>query len=450
MSPSLVLINPWIYDFAAYDLWAKPLGLLYIAGYLRNCGFNVHLVDCLDTHHPGMEVVPGIKRPKRHSYGTGKFWREKIPKPAALKGVKRAFARYGVSPSVLESELKKIRNPAAILVTSLMTYWYPGVQEVIHVAKRVQPHVPVILGGIYARLCFDHAVNHSGADHVSLASTPDSVLTALGEFSVEAPHIPEHSSPLPYPAFDLLHQIDYICLQASTGCPCRCQYCAAGFLNPDFLTRDPGEVVEEIVYWHKKHRVTDFAFYDDALLMAPDNHFQLLLENLARLNCQLRFHTPNAVHAAKVTKETARLMRISGFRTIRLGLETADFSDKRTIDNKINEGDVERAILNLRRAGYTGRQIGVYILIGLPGQSVESVVDTIHLISASGAMPLLSEYSPIPHTGLWEKAVSNSPYPLSSDPLFHNNTILPCWDEKKKNTLPALKKLVMEVRKNNA
>ena len=26
----ILLVNPWIYDFAAYDLWVKPLGLLYI------------------------------------------------------------------------------------------------------------------------------------------------------------------------------------------------------------------------------------------------------------------------------------------------------------------------------------------------------------------------------------------------------------------------------------
>ena len=25
-----LLINPWIYDFAAYDLWMKPLGIFYL------------------------------------------------------------------------------------------------------------------------------------------------------------------------------------------------------------------------------------------------------------------------------------------------------------------------------------------------------------------------------------------------------------------------------------
>ena len=35
MKSTLILINPWIYDFAAYDLWSKPLGLLYLAGWFR-------------------------------------------------------------------------------------------------------------------------------------------------------------------------------------------------------------------------------------------------------------------------------------------------------------------------------------------------------------------------------------------------------------------------------
>jgi hypothetical protein len=33
-----LLVNPWICDFATYDLWAKPLGLLQIAAYLRRAG----------------------------------------------------------------------------------------------------------------------------------------------------------------------------------------------------------------------------------------------------------------------------------------------------------------------------------------------------------------------------------------------------------------------------
>ena len=34
----LLLINPWIFDFAAHDLWGKPLGLLLLGGLLRARG----------------------------------------------------------------------------------------------------------------------------------------------------------------------------------------------------------------------------------------------------------------------------------------------------------------------------------------------------------------------------------------------------------------------------
>jgi hypothetical protein len=49
----ILLINPWIYDFTAYDFWLKPLGLLYIAAILKkHSDFSLHFIDCLDRHHP--------------------------------------------------------------------------------------------------------------------------------------------------------------------------------------------------------------------------------------------------------------------------------------------------------------------------------------------------------------------------------------------------------------
>ena len=78
MKANLILINPWVYDFAAYDLWAKPLGLLYLAGQLRAMGFQVHLLDCLDIHNPLMRETSFMKEPLRRRHGTGKFWKQHI------------------------------------------------------------------------------------------------------------------------------------------------------------------------------------------------------------------------------------------------------------------------------------------------------------------------------------------------------------------------------------
>ncbi len=446
MAPELILINPWIYDFAAYDLWSKPLGLLNIAAYLRQYGFGVHLIDCLDVHHPGMKCNPPMKIPKRRLYGTGKFWRQKIPTPSALQHIPRPYSRYGISLEVFEQELRKIPTPSAILITSLMTYWYPGVGEAIRLAKKIHPDTPVILGGIYASLCHDHAVQNSGADWIITHNHIPAIMTFLNDLGIDVPGQSPDPNPVFYPAFDLLGHIDYVCLMTSSGCPFHCQYCASHFLNPVFSQHNPLEVLDEILYWHSKYGIRDFAFYDDALLVGSGSHLSVLLEKLARQDVNLRFHTPNAIHVSEVTSDIAELMYRTGFKTIRLGLETSDFSVHRDLDNKISEGDFERAVNRLLKAGFDGKDLGAYILTGLPGQSVASVHHTIDFVAGAGATPYLSEYSPIPHTALWEKAVSHSEYDLSSEPLYHNNTLLSCWDEDKRKELPRLKKRVVEIR----
>ena len=43
-----------------------------------------------------------------------------------------------------------------------MTYWYPGVFKLIEITRKFFKEVPIILGGIYATLCYEHAKNIQG------------------------------------------------------------------------------------------------------------------------------------------------------------------------------------------------------------------------------------------------------------------------------------------------
>lgn len=447
---SIILINPWIYDFAAYDLWSKPLGLLYLAGYLRNKNIPVHVIDCMDPNDSEMKKDRSAKMPVRRRYGTGKYYREEAVKPEVLKHIDRTYSRYGISPDVFKKRLKNIKEPSAILVTSLMTYWYPGVVEAINIAKKIHPDVPVILGGIYARLCRDHAERSSGADYIAYDVTMDNI-KPLSDILYKAgiTGYEKNDASTFYPAFDTYDSMDYICLLTSTGCPYKCKYCASNFLYPSFSRRDPEEVVREIEYWYRRFGIHDFAFYDDALLVDSKGHIVKILEKVKQKELRARFHTPNAIHVKEITYDIATLLHSSGFKTIRLGLETSDFNMHDELDNKLSEGDFERAVKNLIRVGYSRKDIGAYILMGLPGQSVESVSETISFADGTGAIPYLAEYSPLPGTPLWEAAVKSSEYDIKNDPIFHNNTLLPCWDEGKRHRIPLLKKMVREIRQKS-
>jgi radical SAM superfamily enzyme YgiQ (UPF0313 family) len=116
----------------------------------------------------------------------------------------------------------------------------------------------------------------------------------------------------------------------------------------------------------------------------------------------------------------------TGFRTIRFGYETSDSTRQKETGGKINNDEFKESIKHLKLAGYRPQDIGVYILCGLPGQQADEVRESILFVRSSGARPLLAEYSPIPGSGLWNDAVASSPYPIDTEPLFQNNTLLPC------------------------
>ena len=144
-TPNILLVNPWIHDFAAYDFWAKPMGLLILTAILRQHGFTVSYLDCLDRFHPN---APQTDPNTRH--GRGPYLKEQISKPKGLEDVPRNFSRYGVRPDWFRADLLSIAKPDLIFITSLMTYWYPDVQEAIGIIKYTYPDIPLVLGGIYA------------------------------------------------------------------------------------------------------------------------------------------------------------------------------------------------------------------------------------------------------------------------------------------------------------
>jgi radical SAM superfamily enzyme YgiQ (UPF0313 family) len=313
-----------------------------------------------------------------------------------------------------------------------MTYWYPGVQETIECIRSVFSRTPVVLGGIYARLCPDHAQRRSGADHVVLEPAEKSLLPIVQQFtgcSFTANFNPGDLDSYPYPALTLQSKINYVPLLTSRGCPFNCAYCASRFLEPERMLRSPKAVVEEIRFWHTSYDQRDFVLYDDAFLINAEQHALPLLEEIINSGLRVNFHTPNAVHIRGITAQTSALMHKAGFITLRLGLETVEFNHRQEIDKKVSEEEFKQAVGYLKEAGFGKKQIGAYLLAGLPGQKLTTIEHSIETVKRQGITPVLAHYTPIPHTTLWPQAVAASRYDLESDPVYTNNVVIPCQKE---------------------
>lgn len=422
MTQKVLLINPWAFDFAAFDLWAKPMGLLYLSTWLKKAGADVYLVDCLDRLHP----ESGAKAKKeRWIPGTGQWKRTPLSLPEVYRGIPRRYCRYGLPIEVFRREAAEVPKPDVILVGSSMTYWYPGVHLAIEQVREIWPQVPVILGGNYPTLCQEHARRHAGADLVvrgPVEMVPAETIRDLTGFELDMKIDFETDRP----DLDLYPRLEAAPLMTSRGCPFRCPYCASHQLFGGFLQRPVDGILAEIEDRVARLGIRHFAFYDDALLLNAETHLVPLLEAIIHDKMDVRFHAPNGLHVGAISSNLARLMYAAGFKTLRLGLETLEPDRRNQLGKKVPTGAFRSAVINLKKAGFKDEQIGIYILMGLPGQPLEEVLTTTEIVRNTGGRPYLAEYSPLPGTKLWHEAVRSSPFPLEEEPLFHNNSFFPC------------------------
>ena len=445
-------MNPWIHDFAAFDFWLTPLGLLTLAALLKERGCRVSLVDCLNRFHPNLSSPMKVAWDGRGPFlKTPLEWEDVMP-PGVIQppDIPNAFCRYGIEPAWLERDLKHLEatqgRPDLILVTSLMTYWASGATETIAALKKVFPNVPVVLGGKYPSLCPDHARRHSGADAIVQGpGEPELVNLVKTHTGHDLPPIQDPQAVVG-PDLSLVPRangkITHAPLLTSRGCPFSCEYCASSVLEPGMRQRSPEAVFQEIQEWHGKYGIRNFALYDDAFLVNAEQMAFPLMERIIAAGLELNFHTPNALHIREISPKAADLMFRSGFKTIRMGLETTDFSRDRHHDIKVKPGEFTRALSALKRAGFTHDQVGAYLLCGLPEQDPEQVKASMAEVARLDILPVLAHYTPIPRTPMWETALEHARFDLTQHPVFTNNSLAPCTpDPDRRKCISQLKKI---------
>lgn len=455
--PEALLINPPIYDFALYDLYLKPYGLLMLGSMLKAAGWKVRVLNALDYRDD--ETIKQFGQVKRLADGTGKFHRQIQPQPPDLKGIRRHFARYGIIEESFASAAAESR-PDAVFITSGMTYWYRGVVESVEMCRRLFSSVPVIAGGVYSSLMPDHCAVSCGPDFIASGSltVKDSSGTGLssegrrlGSFlnglGLPGVRVPAEDSPIDEDCWD-----DAAVLRLNSGCPMSCSYCASKKLCNGFHAGSPDSAFNFMRSVNERRGTVNFAFYDDALLYSSDDVFlpflRMVVDYSRKTGKRFNFFTPNAMHIRYMTPETAVLMRQAGFREIRLGFESssADFHDE--YDSKYSEHGFFQTVKMLTDAGFSRNEIVVYILAGLPGQTAAEVEDTIRFAGSGEFTLSVSEFSPVPGSPMWSRCVDECRFPIAEEPLFHNNSFFPMeWSGFTYADMQRLKMLSKEIPK---
>ncbi len=403
---SILLVNPPIYDFAAYDFWLKPYGLLSIAGYLRGKA-EFTLFDYLDRLHPFIVRQKGLESDQ---WGRGRFYCEKVPNPSFLEKIPRYFRRFGLPRDIFRDFLAQQRKFDFVLVQTTMTYWYQGVAEVIEDVRDALPQAKIILGGNYVTLCNNHA-QKLGADFLVQGVNLEPLWKYMGI-------TPDKNEPALWEAYKVL---EVGVLKLSEGCPFSCTYCSVPKVYGKFKARPLERSLAEVELLVELS-VENIAFYDDALLCETDKVLEPFLNEVIKRDIRVNFHCPNALNARFVTKELAELMVRAGFKMFYLGFESASSAWQKRTGSKVFCDELARAVKNLIIAGAEPQNITAYQILGHPYGDIQELEETMHFVHSLGIRGMLADFSPIPSTPDGEFCRK---WVDMDEPLFHNKTAFP-------------------------
>ena len=411
-SPKILLVNPPVYDFTAYDFWLKPYGLLKVAGALRGKA-RLELFDFLDRLHPAVAAAPR-KKLRRDAWGRGEYPHCEIPRPAAFSDIPRRYNRFGLEQDVFTDWLSRHKPFDFALVQTGMTYWYGGVREVIEDIRRISPDTKIVLGGVYATLCADHA-RGLGADLVIEGEKLDPLWSLL-------PVAGDMAAPPLWEGYD---RLETAVMKLTEGCPFRCTYCAAWRMAPRFSTRPVATVLDELRHLRKRG-ARNIAFYDDALLWQSETALEPFCCEAIRqgLTEGISFHTPNALHAKWLTPTLARQMVRAGFESFYLGLESCSEGWHQRAGGgskaaKVSTDQFACAVEALRSAGAAPENITAYLILGHPNSAGQDLERSMQFACDLGVRIMLAEFSPVPGTP--DGQACRTLVDLN-EPLNHNKT----------------------------
>lgn len=154
----------------------------------------------------------------------------------------------------------------------------------------------------------------------------------------------------------------------SFGCTHQCTFCVPGKLG--LKVREVGNVLEELR--HIKSLGIEEVLFQDSCFGLDRDHCQELMEAIIEQDLGLVWMCQSRVDV--VDEELLLLMKRAGCHTVQFGVESGDEEILRSVAKGITRGDARRAFALCRQHGI---QTGGFFIIGLPGDTEETILRTI-------------------------------------------------------------------------
>ncbi|MEI8349271.1 MAG: radical SAM protein [Candidatus Omnitrophota bacterium] len=377
----LYLISPPYQDvykkinYKNFGVLQPPLGLAYIASYVKRHGHSVMLFD-------------------------GSFSRD------IFKDIKANIAAF---------------NPDFVGITATT----PQIASALKIAeyiKNLAPDIKIILGGFHVSALPEQTLTHRYVDIVVCGEGEITISEIIGGKDIcdikgiyfrqmdsirkNAPRpLIEDLDSLPFPLWEGLPVRSYYYFPEHTvgiisgrGCPYGCSFCASAVIHGNrYRMRSPNNFVDEIELLRKDYGVEYLFFVDETFTINPQRTEEIC-SIIQKRKISVKWTCDTRVD--HVTKDMLRIMKSAGCRSLRIGVESADERVLKMTGKNITLAEAERAI---SWANELGIKTTAYFILGLPYETPASLDKT--LVFSKKLNTDVAQFSmlvPLPGTKIWD------------------------------------------------
>jgi anaerobic magnesium-protoporphyrin IX monomethyl ester cyclase len=174
---------------------------------------------------------------------------------------------------------------------------------------------------------------------------------------------------------DYIH--DSVIMRTSNGCPFKCAFCTYPATAGKYILIDIQNIRKQL---HQLHNlgVKNIYFIDDTFNV-PMNRFESILDMM--IEEKFEFNWYSFLRAQYVNEEIVEKMKKSGCKGVFLGIESADNQILQNMNKNAKIEDYIKGINLLNKYGIFS--VGAFI-IGFPGETEESVQNTMKFLETSG------------------------------------------------------------------
>ena len=335
-----------------------PVGLVYIATYLREKGFDAKVYDAnIRGSDPNIvsamvqDADPDIIGIYLNSFMLN--WTTEFIATLRKYGVKARIGLGGPLPSVYPEKVLELTGGDFVVIGEGEI----PMEIMCHNIREGKPYYADVPGIRYL----------SGSDIMS--GPPNERIKDLDI--------------LPFPDYALLGRLSDYKVRAirfptapivtSRGCPFQCTFCSKAVFRSRTTFRSPQNVVEEIKLLKTRYGANQIDILDDNFTLKR-SYAEEVIDGIIDADIDIAINLQSGVRVETLDEALIEKMSRAGVVKIGFGIESADEHVLEMCKKSLDLDKLREAVLNSRKYGI---KVSGYFIVGLPGETRESIRKTV-------------------------------------------------------------------------